>query len=589
MYRSFYERNLPAMSTGRLTMIDIEQAVNNKFPNFSQQPDLIRKPTLSLIKKLTHSEEINDFLEEHGDLRGFEFIDKVFDYFNFSYSVSSRDRNNIPSQGRVVIIANHPIGSLDGLAILRLIGEVRRDVKIVANDMLMNFSPLHPLFIALDNMTGTGTRKSFRAIMEALEREEAVIIFPSGEVSRARPTGVKDTRWRSGFLHFARKAKAPLLPVFIGAKNSLLFYSASMLFKPLGTALLAREMFNKQSAQIQFRVGEAIPASALNNEKLGDRGIIKRLRKHLYKIGKRRQPIFVTEKTIAHPEDRQELVEELNQARLLGETRDQNRILLADYKNGTTLIKEIGRLREVAFRKVGEGTGGKRDLDKYDKSYRHLVLWDNKRLEIAGAYRIGEAGKIMAEQGVEGLYTSSLYEFREDFTPYLEQGLELGRSFVNPDYWGKASLDYLWQGIGAYLRHHPNIRYLIGPVSMSARYPRTLMDQLVHYYQHFYAARENWATANQPYKLSLESQQELAADYDGLNKDEAMKLLQERFVEAGYKMPVLFKQYTALFEGDGFQLLTFSVDPDFGDCLDGLFIADLSKLKAAKRKRYLGD
>ncbi|MCV6625384.1 MAG: lysophospholipid acyltransferase family protein [Cellvibrionaceae bacterium] len=569
-------------------MIDIEQAVNNKFPNFSQQPELIRKPTLSLIKKITHSDEINEFLEENGDLSGFEFIDQVFDYFNFSYSVSTRDRNNIPAQGRVVIIANHPIGSLDGLAILRLVGEVRRDVKIVANDMLMNFDALHSLFIPLDNMGGSSTRKSYRAVMEALEREEAIIIFPSGEVSRARPTGVKDTRWRSGFLHFARKAKAPLLPVFIGAKNSLLFYASSMLFKPLGTALLAREMFNKQSAQIQFRIGETIPASALSNEKLGDRGLIRRLRKHLYKIGKRRQPIFITEKTIAHPEDRQQLVQQLNQARLLGETRDQNRILLAEYEEGSTLIKEIGRLREVAFRKVGEGTGGNRDLDQYDKSYRHLVLWDSQRLEIAGAYRIGEAAKIIAEHGKQGLYTSSLYEFEEGFTPFLEQGLELGRSFVNPDYWGKASLDYLWQGIGAYLRHNPDVRYLIGPVSMSARYPRTLMDQLVHYYQHFFSAKKQWATAKQPYRLSLESQQQLAADYNHLSKDEALKLLQERFNETGYKMPVLFKQYTALFEGDGFQLLTFSVDPDFGDCLDGLFIADLHKLKPAKRKRYLG-
>lgn len=570
-------------------MIDIEQTVMNKFPNLAQQPDLIRKPAMSFIKKITHAKEINQFLQEHGELSSFEFIDKVFDHFNFSYSISSRDRHNIPALGRVVIIANHPIGSLDGLALLRLVGEVRRDVKIVANDILMNFEPLHPLFIGLDNISGTGTRKSYRAIMEALEREEAVIIFPSGEVSRARPSGVKDTHWRTGFLHFARKAKAPLLPVFISAKNSLLFYSASMLFKPLGTALLAREMFNKHSNQIQFRIGESIPATALNNSNLGDRGLVKRLRKHLYKIGKRKQAIFVTEKTIAHPEDRQELQRDMRQAQLLGETRDHNRILLADYQQGSSLIKEIGRLREVAFRRVGEGSGGKRDLDKYDKSYRHLVLWDSEQLEVAGAYRIGEVAKITSQYGTEGLYTHSLYNFKESFAPYLQQGLELGRSFVNPDYWGKASLDYLWQGIGAYLRHHADIRYLIGPVSMSARYPRTLIDQLVHYYQRFFSAPETWATAKQPYQLNAQTQLLLDSDYQGLNKVEALKLLQQRFAEAGYKMPVLFKQYTALFEAGGLQLLCFSVDPDFGDCLDGLFVADLSKLKAAKRKRYLNN
>lgn len=569
-------------------MINIEQAVTDKFPAFSQQPALIRKPTLSLLRKLTHEREINDFLDHHSDIESFEFIDSVFDYFSFSYAVSASDRDNIPAQGRVVIIANHPIGSLDGLAILRLVGEVRRDVRIVANDMLMNFRALHSLFVPLDNMTGGGTRRSYRAVQAALEREEAVIIFPAGEVSRARPTGVKDTRWRPGFLHFARRAEAPVLPVHIGAKNSLLFYSASMLFKPLGTALLAREMFNKHSRIIRFRVGEPIPASALRSDQLHDKALLKRLKKHLYKVGKRHRPIFITEKTIAHPEDRRELQRELKSARLLGETRDHNGIYLADYRNDSALIREIGRLREVAFRRVGEGTGGRRDLDRYDRHYRHLVLWDRDTLELAGAYRLGEMGGLLAQQGEQGLYTRSLYRFRPAFHGYLQQGLELGRSFVNPQYWGKASLDYLWQGIGAYLRHHPQVRYLIGPVSMSAAYPRELIDQLVFHYRQHYACSETLVQAHQPYRMTAEVEDTLTQQYGHLDREAAFARLQSAFQAAGEKLPVLFKQYAALFEDGGFQLLAFSVDPDFGDCIDGLFMADLKRLKPAKRKRYLG-
>ena len=228
-------------------MIDIETAVTNKFPSFASQPKLIRKPTISFLKKLIHEEEINSFLSNNADAWGLEFIDRIFEYFDFSYTVSARDRANIPALGRVVIFANHPIGSLDGLAMLKLVSEIRPDVRIVANDMLSQFSALQDLIIPLDNMTGGSARKSYKRILSSLENEEAIIIFPAGEVSRAHPTGVKDTRWMPGFLNFARKAHAPLLPVHIHAKNSFLFYSASMVFKPLGTALLAREMFNKQS------------------------------------------------------------------------------------------------------------------------------------------------------------------------------------------------------------------------------------------------------------------------------------------------------------------------------------------------------
>lgn len=570
-------------------MINIEQTVTNKFPALAQQPGLIRKPALSLLKRIAHEQEINAFLESHQDVESFEFIDKVFDYFNFSYTVSSRDRDNIPAQGRVVIIANHPIGSLDGLAMLRLIGEVRKDVKIVANDMLMNFQALHSLFIPMDNMAGNSARRSYRAIMDALEEEQAVIIFPAGEVSRARPTGVKDTRWRPGFLHFARKTKAPVLPVHIGAKNSLLFYSASMLFKPLGTALLAREMFNKHSSIIHMRIGEPIPCTALSSTQLRDKSLIQRLKKHLYKIGKRKQPIFVTEKTIAHPEDRCELQQELHCARLLGETRDHNGIYLANYHPNSAVIREIGRLREVAFRKVGEGTGARRDLDVYDKHYKHLILWNRDQLELAGAYRLGEIKSILEKQGENGLYTRSLYQFQPAFRPYLEQAMELGRSFVNPNYWGKASLDYLWQGIGAYLRHNPDIRYLIGPVSMSAAYPADLCNHLVFHYQTHYACKEHLIEANEPYVIPEHCRQALETEYSGLTCDEAFARLQDTFNAANCKLPVLYKQYAALFEKGGFQLLGFSVDPDFGDCIDGMFLADLSKLKPAKRKRYLGE
>ena len=570
-------------------MINIEQAVIKKFPTFASQPGIIRRPAVSFLKKMIHQDKVNEFLKENRGLEGFEFIDAVFDYFNFSYSVSARDRANIPAEGRVVIIANHPIGSLDGLALLKLVGEVRNDVKIIANDMLLNFGNLRSLFIPVDNLGAGSALRSFRATLAALENEEAVIVFPAGEVSRARPTGIKDSRWRPGFLHFCRKTSAPLLPIRIEAKNSLLFYGASMVFKPLGTALLAHEMFNKRSRTIRFSVGEAIPASQLRTDALHDRTLVKRLKKHLYQIGRQRSPIFETVRTIAHPEDRQALQEELQRAELLGETRDHNRIYLFDAFPDSAVIREIGRLREVAFRKVGEGTGSKRDLDEYDQHYRHLVLWDREQLEIAGAYRLGEGSRLLNQFGEEGFYTRSLYVFKPELRPYLEQGVELGRSFVNPDYWGKASLDYLWQGIGAYLRTRPQVRYLFGPVSMSADYPAYLMDILVYFYRRYHACEQVLATAHHPYNLSTEKVQQLDGEFGDRDREQAFEFMQELFSMHDRKLPVLFKQYCAVYEEGGFQALVFSRDPDFGDCLDGMCMGDLTKLKVSRRKRYIGE
>lgn len=570
-------------------MINVEAALTAKFPKFSTTPAMLRKPAMAWLRHVVHETEINGFLANNRDVSGFEWIDRVFEYLNFSYAVSARDRANIPASGKVVVFANHPIGSLDGLALLRLVSEVRRDVKIVANDLLQQFAPLEPLLIAVDTLGGGSALRGYRRVLEVLEAGQAVIVFPAGEVSRAGPLGVRDAHWRPGFLHFARKSGAPLLPILVKARNSLLFYSASMLFKPISTMLLSSEMFKHQSNVINFHVGEPISAKKLQSDGVQDRTLVQRLRKHLYKLG-RPHPVaaFQTERTIAHPEDRQLLQQELKLGQLLGETRDNNAIILLDWSPNSAVIREIGRLREVAFRQVGEGSGKRRDLDRFDQHYKHLVLWDREALEIAGAYRIAEGAAVLQSLGEGGFYTSTLYRYHPEFHYYLANGIELGRSFVNPQYWGKASLDYLWQGLGAYLARRPEIRYLFGPVSISADYPRALVEELVFFFTSYYGAGRELITAYQRFELPPERRTELAGKYAGLDRDIAFTTLQNSFHVEGLRIPVLFKQYAGLFEDNGFQALAFSIDPDFADCIDGLCLTELAKLKPAKRQRYLG-
>ena len=567
--------------------VNVEQIINHKFPSFTEKPSPLKRSTLFFLKKLIHENEINSFLAANEDAQGFEFIDRVLEHFKFSYNTSSRDRANIPSSGRVIIIANHPLGALDGLAMLKMVGEVRRDVKIIANDLLMNVEQLSDLILPVDNLGKNSRKRDIHRITSALQDEQAIVIFPAGEVSRIGMTGIKDKRWNSGFLRFAKKTNTPILPVYIGGKNSSLFYSASFINRSLSSLLLAREMFNKHSVSLPMRVGEPIPFSHIDSIPLSTQEKAKLLKKHLYRIGKNKSPLFRTVHTIAHPQDRQRLRKELKQAILLGETSDSKKIYLVDYQPDSDILKEIGRLREEAFRHVGEGTGNKQDLDHFDKHYRHLVLWDEEELEIAGAYRLAEVFK-MKSTTAETLYSSTLFNYSPEMRPFFEQGIELGRSFVQPKYWGKRSLDYLWYGIGAYLRTHPEVRYMFGPVSLSNNYPQSAKDMLVWFYRHYFSDTDHLAHSFAPYTLDSETKQLMHRLFCGNDYTADFRIMKEQLAFMGLSIPTLFKQYSELCEEGGVRFLDFGVDADFNFCVDGLVLVDIEKVKTKKRLRYIG-
>lgn len=570
-------------------MIELERIITDKYPQFLSKPPFVVKPTMALLRKLLHEREINDFLTQARGVEGFDFIDCVLEYFNFSYLVASTERENIPASGRVVIVANHPLGSLDGLALLKLVGEVRRDVRIIANDLLSQIGPLKELLLPVDVLGSGKNRRNIGAIIEALENEEAVIVFPSGEVSRARPTGIKDGRWRNGFLHFAERTRSPILPVHIGGKNSALFYSLSMLSKPLSMLLLVREMFKQRNRALPIRIGRLIPWHALAGVSMSAVEKVKRVKRHVYTAKSNARGLFGTESGVALPESRQALRRELQASQLLGETRDGKKIYLYDYAPNSAVMREIGRLREIAFRKVGEGVNRRRDIDGYDFHYRHLVLWDDEELEIAGAYRIGEARQILERHGRKGLYSASLFRYDEAMEPYFEQAIELGRSFVQPKYWGMRSLDYLWYGIGAYLKQNPEVRYLFGPVSISNSYSPEARDRLVYFYRKHFGDRHGLGLANHRYTIAHERLPLLAREFCGDSYEQDFRILKEKLAEQGFAVPTLYKQYSELCEPGGVRFLDFGVDADFGNCIDGLVLVDMDYLKANRRERYLGE
>lgn len=264
--------------------------------------------------------------------------------------------------------------------------------------------------------------------------------------------------------------------------------------------LLVQEMFRHQRKHIEIRIGEQIPYSSFANLDIASQDKAKLFKHHLYRLPKDKPALFRTQCTVAHPEERIVLKKAIETCELLGQTGNSKQIYLyhQQHQQSSPILREIGRLRETAFRAVGEGSGNRRDIDKFDDYYQQLVLWDKDDLEIVGAYRLVDSFHATRHHGLSGLYTSSLFQFGEPMQPYLSTGLELGRGFIQPRYWGKHSLDYIWQGIGAYLKQHPHFRYLFGTVSLTNSYPPFARDSIVYFYSLYFKPDNNIAAAIQP-------------------------------------------------------------------------------------------
>jgi putative hemolysin len=532
---------------------------------------------LNGIGRWSRFEAIEAFLDRHGHRRGFDFVDAAVEYLDLRCESAPAELAGIPAVGRLLVVANHPSGALDALALLQALGRVRRDVRIVANDLLGALSPLAELLLPVRILGGRPSVDSLRAIEQALEADQCVVVFPAGEVSRLGLTGVRDTRWRHGFLRFARRSGAPVLPVRISARNSALFYGASALYKPAGTALLAREMFARRGRPVRLHFGTPLRIEADADPVR----TLRRVRKALYALGRPGGASMTGPEPLAPPVDTPSLLIAVAQTELLGRTGDGKEIRLARLEADAPLLREIGRLREATFREVGEGTGRSLDLDEFDPHYEHILVWDAVAGRIAGAYRVARGAGVLARRGLGGLYTASLFQYGDDVLPRIAQGLELGRSFVARDYWGGRSLDYLWQGIGAYLRRHPRVRYLFGAVSISAALPLPAREHLVAYYSRYYGADDAVASLR-PFRYFAAQ-----PDFGDLDAETAFGVLKANLAVHGASVPVLYKQYTELCEPGGARFLAFGVDPAFSDSIDGLIEVDLHRILPKKRQRYL--
>ncbi len=570
-----------------MNQIDLKEVITSGKPEFFEQyPPFISGFVIKLLETILVLPQINNFLKKHGDKKGIEFIDEIFDTINFDYIISNNDRNKIPSEGRVVCVSNHPLGALDGLSLLKTVYDVRKDVKIVANHFLMSLSQIEELLLPFD-VYSLGVQKSnIQNIEKALQHEEAVIFFPAAEVSRFGLKGIRDSKWQKGPIWMARKMDAPILPMFVDGKNSFKFYLMSLINKRFSTFLLPREIFRKKNRLIKIKVGNQIPASVFSSPIINDKTQSKLLKNHVYQIGRNKSPIFKTENTIIHPVSKKDIKVELAESIELGKTKDGKKIFLSEYKKSKSVLKEISRLRELTFRKVGEGTGKKCDFDEFDKIYKHIVLWDEEELEIVGSYRLGICKEILKTHGITGIYNNLQFEFPDKFIPFLGQSIEMGRSFIQQKYWNSNALDYLWQGIGAYLSIYDSTRYLYGSVSISGTYNEDAKAMIVYYYNKWFAAKEQLVKPRYPYKIPNSKKLEFSILFEGESAQDDFKILKNSLRNFEVTIPVLLRRYVDLCDKGGVQFLGFGVDKDFANSIDCMILVDLNYLKESFKTRY---
>jgi putative hemolysin len=503
-------------------------------------------------------------------------------------------RADIPSNGPLIIAANHPHGALDGLLLLDVIGRVRPDVRLVANHWLARVPELRNLCFFVDPFgrhdSAHRTLPGLRAAHLWLRQGGALVVFPAGEVAHKRGAddSVADSPWKSTVGRLATSTRAQVVPVHIGGGNSRLFCAAGRVHPFLRTMLLPRELLNGRGRAVSLRLGAPLAAASLSAKRLTIDAATERIRQAVERL---RAPTVLTRaapnptmQDLALPVKREALARDI--ARLPADAKlvagGAFEVYCALPAHIPHVLEEIGRLRELAFRAVGEGTGAACDLDTFDAHYLQLFVWSPQTREIVGGYRLGRTDAIVVSRGIHGLYTRTLFRYDAALLDRLPPALELGRSFVRPEYQrDHSALLLLWRGICAYVQRHPQYRLLFGAVSISARYSdrtRTMLLQFLEQNHLHHELAPLVAAANPHRRDGRDAPPTIPrtiADADALAA---------RFEGDGRGMPVLLRHYLKL----NARALGFNVDTSFGDVLDALMMVDLLDVDSRILRRYFG-
>ncbi|MFG6685083.1 GNAT family N-acyltransferase [Mariniflexile sp. HNIBRBA6329] len=550
-----------------------------------------------LLMKVLKISTLNKFYNRNKHLEGVEFLDKILDEFQIKFEIPEEDLKRLPKDGAYITVSNHPLGGIDGILLLKLMLEQRNDFKIIANFLLHRIEPMAPYIMPVNPFEDRKDVKSslvgFKNSILHLREGRPLGIFPAGEVSTYRDGKlVVDRPWEASAMKLVKKAEVPVVPIYFHAKNSRLFYKLSKISDTLRTAKLPSEVLTQKRRTIKVRIGKPISVED-QKEHTSLEDFSEFLRRKTYMLSnafeEKSKILDNIQATLKTPKAPKLIVTPVDTALMISEVealrKDDSRLLqsknyevfLAEASKVPNILREIGRLREITFREVGEGTNEAIDLDAFDNYYHHMFLWDNEQNLLAGAYRMGLGSKIFAEYGINGFYLQDLFRFEPELHKMMSQSIEMGRAFIIKEYQQKPMpLFLLWKGIVHTTLRYPEHKFLIGGVSISnqfSNFSKSLMIEFMksHYYDPYLA---QYVHPKKEFKVKLkDADKDFVFDETEADLNKFDRIIDE--IEPGaLRLPVLLKKYIK----QNARLMAFNVDPLFNNSVDGLMyikIADL--------------
>ncbi|MBS4041430.1 MAG: lysophospholipid acyltransferase family protein [Flavobacteriales bacterium] len=548
-----------------------------------------------ILMKLLRISALNDFYNRNKHLKDVDFLNAILDEFNIKFEIPEEDFKRLPKDGAYITISNHPLGGIDGILLLKLMLERVPDYKIIANFLLHRIEPMKPYIMPVNPFENHKSAKSsvvgIKETLRHLADGKPLGIFPAGEVSTYKDGKIiVDKPWEEGAIKLIKKANVPVVPIYFHAKNSRFFYLLSKLNDTLRTAKLPSELFSQKRRVIKVRIGKPISVAEQNELENIDQ-YCEFLRKKTYMLSN----AFVKGNSLLIgpnfklPKPPKEIAKPANQDKIIAEVESLKQgdyrllksknyeVYLAKADKIPNILHELGRLREITFRAVGEGTNESLDLDSFDQYYHHMFLWDDDAQVIAGAYRMGLGSEIYKEHGINGFYLNDLFRFEPELYDFMSQSIEMGRAFIIGEYQQKPMpLFLLWKGIVHTTLRYPEHKYLIGGVSISnqfSEFSKSLMIEFMrsHYFDAYIA---QYVRPKQEYKVKLKDEDKdfvLNETSSDLNKFD--KIIDE--VEPGaLRLPVLIKKYIK----QNARVVAFNVDPLFNNAVDGLMYIKISDL-----------
>jgi putative hemolysin len=556
------------------------------------------RPVVTAFNRLLQIDKLEKLYESART--GGDFSRDLLAELGVDVQVAQSDLDKIPKTGPVIAVANHPFGLLDGAIMADLLTRVRPDLRVLTNHLLGAVPEIARYGIFIDPFDRPESRaangRGLKQAIAHVKQGGLLLIFPAGEVSHFdfRAGAIRDPEWRSTAARLVRMTGAKVAPILIRGTNSIPFQMLGMVHPRLRTAALPAELLNKRGRAVEVRIGGIIDPAKIQALATDDAAIrYMRLRTDLLA---RRGPATLSQsaptESVAAPlaaarpaEDLAREIHRLPAQCLLEQARDLE-VYLVEAPQAPLVLEEIGRLREITFRAAGEGTGQPTDLDRFDAHYLHLFVWNREKQEVVGAYRIGDVPRLLARFGRKGLYTESLFRFRPGFVEQLGPALEMGRSFIRPGYQRQfAPLMLLWKGIGVYVTRRPEYTTLIGAVSVSNQYTRASRELIARFFEaNALRADQGAVKARRPLRGNFVEKWEMQALCSLLPDVEDLSGPIGDLEPDGKGIPILVKQYVKL----GGRLLAFSVDPQFGNTLDGFVMVDLRDTPEETLGRYMG-